>query len=87
MNIKEIRELIQLIEESTIEEFEMERSGVRIRVRKTMVSPLTGPPQALPTSSRDVSETEVELTKNYIFSICSSVSLRTSLPGMRGRPA
>ena len=67
MNIKEIRELIQLIEESAIEEFEMERSGVRIRVKKTLVSPPTGPPQALPTSSRDVSETEVELPKNYIF--------------------
>ena len=36
MNIKDIRELIQLIEESNIEEFEMERSGVRVRVRKTL---------------------------------------------------
>ena len=36
MNIKDIRELIQLIEESDIEEFEMERSGVRVRVRKTL---------------------------------------------------
>ena len=35
VNIKEIRELLQLIEKSAIEEFEMERSGVRIRVRKT----------------------------------------------------
>ena len=36
MNIKEIRELIQMIEESSaIEEFEMERAGVRIRIRKT----------------------------------------------------
>ena len=36
MNIKEIRELIQLIEESSaLEEFEMERAGVRIRIRKT----------------------------------------------------
>ena len=75
MNIKEIRELIQLIEESAIEEFEMERSGVRIRIRKTTVSPPTGPPQALPASSRDGSETEVELPKvpvekaksNYLF--------------------
>ena len=75
MNIKEIRELIQLIEESAIEEFEMERSGVRIRVRKTMVSPPQGLPQALPTSSRDVSDAEVELPgvpvekakPNYLF--------------------
>ncbi len=37
MNIKEIRELIQLIEESSaVEEFEMERAGVRIRIRKTL---------------------------------------------------
>ncbi|MEE8586763.1 MAG: acetyl-CoA carboxylase biotin carboxyl carrier protein [Acidobacteriota bacterium] len=35
MDINEIRELIQLIEESPdIKEFEMERSGVRIRIRK-----------------------------------------------------
>ena len=35
MNIKEIRELIQMIEESSaVEEFEMERAGVRIRIRK-----------------------------------------------------
>jgi len=36
MNIKEIRELIRMVEESSaIEEFEMERAGVRIRIRKT----------------------------------------------------
>ena len=36
MNIKEIRELIQMIEESSaVEEFELERAGVRIRIRKT----------------------------------------------------
>ncbi len=35
MDINEIRELIQLIEKAPdIKEFEMERSGVRIRVRK-----------------------------------------------------
>lgn len=38
MNIKEIRELLELIEQSAVEEFELERSGVRIRIRKT-VSP------------------------------------------------
>lgn len=42
MNIRDIRELLELIEESAIEEFEMERSGVRIRVRKT-----TGPVEAI----------------------------------------
>lgn len=34
MQIKEIAELIEIIERSAIEEFELERSGVRIRVRK-----------------------------------------------------
>ena len=35
MDINEIRELLQLIEEAPdIKEFEMERSGVRIRIRK-----------------------------------------------------
>lgn len=34
MQIKEISELIELIEGSAIEEFELERSGVRIRIRK-----------------------------------------------------
>lgn len=37
MNIKEIKELLQLIEEAAIEEFEMERAGVRIRVKKSVV--------------------------------------------------
>jgi acetyl-CoA carboxylase biotin carboxyl carrier protein len=36
MNIKEIKELLQLIDSVDIEEFEMERSGLRIRVRKTL---------------------------------------------------
>ena len=35
MQIKEIAELIEIIERSAIEEFELERSGVRIRVRKS----------------------------------------------------
>ncbi len=34
MRIEEIAELIEIIERSAIEEFELERSGVRIRVRK-----------------------------------------------------
>ena len=44
MNIKEIRELIQLIEESSaVEEFEMERAGVRIRIRKTLPTSAVSP--------------------------------------------
>lgn len=34
MEISEIRELVKLIEMSEIEEFEMERAGIRIRIRK-----------------------------------------------------
>jgi oxaloacetate decarboxylase (Na+ extruding) subunit alpha len=45
MNIKEIKELLQLIDSVAIEEFEMERSGLRIRVRKTLPSD-AGPPPA-----------------------------------------
>lgn len=52
MQIKEIAELIQIIEKSAIEEFELERSGVRIRVKK-------GVPQA---SGVTKTETEVHLT-------------------------
>lgn len=36
MDITEIRELIRLIQKSAIEEFEMEKSGVRIRIRKSL---------------------------------------------------
>lgn len=36
MNIKELRELIGLIDSSEIEEFEMEKAGVRIRVRRRL---------------------------------------------------
>ena len=39
MQIKEIAELIQIIEKSAIEEFELERSGVRIRVKKGVPQP------------------------------------------------
>jgi len=38
MDITEIRELIGLIQQSAIEEFEMEKSGVRIRIRKSLVT-------------------------------------------------
>ena len=46
MNTKEIKELIELIQDSSIEEFEMERSGVRIRIRKSggiVVTPVVAP--------------------------------------------
>lgn len=46
MQVKEIAELIEIIERSAIEEFELERSGVRIRVRKKS-SNLAPPPAAV----------------------------------------
>ena len=49
MQIKEIAELIQIIEKSAIEEFELERSGVRIRVKK-------GAPQ----TAGDTAETQID---------------------------
>ena len=36
MNIKDIRELIKLIEESDVDELELERSGVRIRLKRSL---------------------------------------------------
>ena len=44
MNIKELKELINLVEASAIEEFEMERSGTRVRIRK---SPAVGKQTAI----------------------------------------
>lgn len=38
MEIKEIKELIELIQRSAVEEFEMEKSGVRIRIRKSLAT-------------------------------------------------
>ncbi len=74
MNIKEIRELIELIERSNIEEFEMERSGVRIRISKTLSGPVvTQAPTVAGTPSPDSSEkiqteeTAEKEEKNHIF--------------------
>ncbi len=74
MNIKELRELIELIEQSNIEEFEMERSGVRIRISKSLTRPaVTQAPIVAKTPSTDSSERiQIEETPekeepNHIF--------------------
>ena len=74
MNIKEIRELIKLIEQANIEEFEMERSGIRIRIRKTVTGPVvTQAPlvaETPSTASSENSQTEKapeKEEKNHIF--------------------
>ena len=74
MNIKELRELIELIEQSNIGEFEMERSGVRIRISKSLTGPVGAQaPIVAKTPSTDSSErTQTEETPekeetNHIF--------------------
>ena len=74
MHIKEIRELIELIERSNIEEFEMERSGVRIRISKSLTGPVvTHTPIVAEAPSTDSSEkirteeTPEKEEKNHIF--------------------
>ena len=65
MHIKEIRELIKLIEQSNVDEFEMERSGVRIRIRKTLAVPTTPPAETVATetpSPPPAAETQTEET-------------------------
>ncbi len=48
MKNEEIAELIRIIENSNLEEFELERSGVRIRIRKPTQS--TAAPVAIPST-------------------------------------
>jgi len=56
MDIKEVRELIELIQGSAVEEFEMEKAGVRIRIRKSLDA---GRPAVVPqTSSVNLIETD-----------------------------
>jgi biotin carboxyl carrier protein len=43
MNLKELKEIIQIIEESDIDELEIEREGVRIKVRKSPKEPIHSP--------------------------------------------
>lgn len=40
MEINEIKELLEIIQGSTIDEFEMEKSGVRVRIKKSSVTHL-----------------------------------------------
>jgi acetyl-CoA carboxylase biotin carboxyl carrier protein len=56
MEISEIKELLEIIQGSTIDEFEMEKSGVRVRIKKSTGSHLEhGIIREIPTS---VSHTE-----------------------------
>ena len=53
MQIEEIEELIRLIERSQIEEFELERAGTRIRLKKPASAPVAPSP---PTAAREAVE-------------------------------
>jgi len=52
MDIKEIKELLELIQASGIEEFEMEKSGVRLHIRNT-------PNQSMPTPVLTPAQTQL----------------------------
>ena len=56
MQIKEIADLIQIIEESSVEEFELERSGVKIRIRKG-ARPVPSQPAAVESVEASKAET------------------------------
>lgn len=67
MKINEIKELLELLENSTVEEFEMEKSGVRIRMRKSVAGtqietsrPATKTPSALPESEETAQAAPIE---------------------------
>ncbi len=53
MQIEEIEELIRLIERSQIEEFELERKGTRIRIRKPSGGAAAPGPADPPPAARD----------------------------------
>lgn len=48
MNLKEIKELIELISEKGFAEFEIERQGFRLRINRFAPSPVQVAPQAMP---------------------------------------
>ena len=66
MNLREIQELLDMIEDSSIGEFEMERAGMRIRIKRGLESLPSGSPQTLaapPTETPAPPETAVAATK------------------------
>lgn len=68
MNIKDIRELIELIEGSDVDEFELERSGVRIRLKRNLKAHLDPPESAqltdAPPSEPQAKPPSTETAKN-----------------------
>ena len=67
MNLKEIKELIDLIQKSGIEELDLEKAGVRIRIKKPHVHPVreslplqTPPTPSVPKTPQTVPSSEGE---------------------------
>lgn len=65
MNIKEIKEMIQLMNENNLSELELEKEGMKIRLKKSMggviessVITETQPAQALPTTKNGSAESK-----------------------------
>ncbi|HSR51089.1 MAG TPA: acetyl-CoA carboxylase biotin carboxyl carrier protein [Acidobacteriota bacterium] len=79
MDTNEIKELIQLIEKSAIEEFEMERDGVRVRVRKSLgaVNPASAPAQPAAPAPQAASGQEPEESKDDSVHIFTSPIIGT----------
>jgi len=53
MDIQDIKELIELIQDSTIEEFEMEKEGTRVRIRQSTTSSIQPVLAPAPTASQE----------------------------------
>lgn len=46
MNLKELKELFDLVQKSGVTEFELEKAGVRVRIKKELSPPAAPPPPA-----------------------------------------
>jgi len=77
MDINEIRELIELIQQSAIEEFEMEKSGIRIRIRKSLetskIAVLTGASTAHSNETETPLEAEPEKTEEDLYTFTAPI--------------
>lgn len=74
MDINEIKVLVELIQSSGIEEFEMEKSGVRLRIRNSRNLQVTGVAAELPhtlvtavQSQAEIPPAEEEQDDLYVF--------------------
>ena len=67
MNLKEIRELLDMIEDSSIGEFEMERAGMRIRIKRGPESRPSGTPETLATGPAETVATKALEEELHIF--------------------